>query len=67
MVIGDSIDESIAEVSHINANDKTCEGLCYKNINAVTVQFYPDGLNGELDISYLYDEFIGVIADRRVQ
>lgn len=67
VVIGDSIDESIAEVSHINANDKTCEGLCYKNINAVTVQFYPDGLNGELDISYLYDEFIGVIADRRVQ
>lgn len=67
VVVDDSVEKSIAEISHINANDKTCEGLRYKNINAVTVQFYPEGLNGDLDISYLYDEFIEVIADGRVQ
>lgn len=40
-VIGDSIDPNIAEVSHFNANDGTCEGMRYKNINAFTVQFHP--------------------------
>lgn len=38
-VVGESIQPEIGEVSHINANDHTCEGIRYKTINAFTVQF----------------------------
>ena len=57
-VVGDSLNPEIAEVSHINANDKTCEGVCYKKINAFTVQFHPEAHGGPLDTAYLFDEFI---------
>ncbi len=57
-VIGDSIDSSVGHVSHINANDKTCEGIRYTSVNAFTVQFHPEAHGGPLDTSYLFDEFV---------
>lgn len=60
-VIGDSIDPEIAEVSHYNANDGTCEGMRYKKINAFTVQFHPEAHGGPQDTEYLFDEFIEMI------
>lgn len=56
-VVGDSISPEIGEVSHINANDKTCEGVRYKAVNAFTVQFHPEAHGGPLDTAYLFDEF----------
>lgn len=64
-VINDSISTDNAEVSHVNANDKTCEGIRYKNINAFTVQFHPEAHGGPLDTAYLFDEFISMVADYR--
>jgi carbamoyl-phosphate synthase small subunit len=60
-VEGDSIDPAIGEVSHINANDKTCEGIVYHNTKAFTVQFHPEACGGPLDTSYLFDRFIGMM------
>ena len=57
-VVGDSIPESVGHVSHINANDKTCEGIHYTAVNARTVQFHPEAHGGPLDTSYLFDEFV---------
>ncbi|MDE7099400.1 MAG: carbamoyl phosphate synthase small subunit [Ruminococcus sp.] len=57
-VIGDSIESSVGKVSHINANDKTCEGIRYTAVNARTVQFHPEAHGGPLDTAYLFDEFI---------
>ncbi len=57
-VIGDSINSSVGKVSHINANDKTCEGIRYTAVNARTVQFHPEAHGGPLDTAYLFDEFI---------
>ncbi len=57
-VIGDSIAPSVGHVSHINANDKTCEGIRYTSVNAFTVQFHPEAHGGPLDTSYLFDEFV---------
>ncbi len=51
-VSDDSIDKSIAEVSHVSLNDGTIEGLRYKNKNIFTIQFYPE------DADYIFDEFI---------
>lgn len=57
-VIGDSLDPEICTVSHINANDKTCEGVQYKKVNAFTVQFHPEAHGGPLDTAYLFDTFV---------
>ena len=63
-VVNDSVDTSIAEVSHINANDKTCEGVRYKNAKAFTVQFHPEAHGGPLDTAYLFDEFIKLMEEK---
>lgn len=57
-VIGDSIPAEVGHVSHINANDKTCEGIRYTAVNAFTVQFHPEAHGGPLDTAYLFDEFV---------
>lgn len=60
-VIGESIPAEIGHVSHINANDKTCEGIRYTAVNAFTVQFHPEAHGGPLDTAYLFDEFISAM------
>lgn len=60
-VVGESMDPEVGEVSHINANDGTCEGMRYKKIKAFTVQFHPEAHGGPQDTAYLFDEFIDMI------
>ena len=57
-VDGESLDKSVGFVSHINANDKTCEGIRYTAFNARTVQFHPEA-------SYLFDEFVENMLESR--
>ena len=57
-VLEESIDSKIAEVSHINLNDNTVEGIRYKNENIFTVQFHPEACPGPRDTVYIFDEFV---------
>ncbi len=57
-VVGDSVDESIARVRHINLNDGTVEGLEYHNRPVFTVQYHPEVCPGPMDTSYLFDLFV---------
>lgn len=59
-----SINSDIAEVSHININDGTVEGLNYKGHNIVTVQYHPEACPGPEDSSYLFDEFLKQIKNK---
>lgn len=54
----DKMDSSVAEVSFVNVNDGTVEGLRYLNKNIFTVQFHPEACPGPQDSSFLFDEFI---------
>ena len=58
MVLADTVDPAIAEVSHVNINDNTVEGLRYKRANCFTVQFHPEASPGPKDTEYLFDRFI---------
>lgn len=57
-ILEESINPDVAEVSHINLNDNTVEGIHYKNKNVRTVQFHPEACPGPQDTAYLFDEFI---------
>ena len=58
VVDADSVDPAVAEVSHVNVNDGTVEGLRYKRPRCFTVQFHPEASPGPEDTEYLFDRFI---------
>ena len=58
VVKADSLADDVAEPLFINVNDKTCEGVRYKNKNIFTVQFHPEACAGPMDSEFLFDEFI---------
>jgi carbamoyl-phosphate synthase small subunit len=50
-------DEDI-ELSHVNLNDHTLEGLVHKRIPLFSVQYHPEASPGPHDATYLFDRFI---------
>ena len=65
MVDDASVDDSIAEVAFINVNDKTVEGLRYKNKDIFTVQFHPEACPGPQDSETLFGEFIKMMEVKK--
>jgi carbamoyl-phosphate synthase small subunit len=45
------------EITHINLNDQTCEGINHKHIPAFSVQFHPEAAPGPHDARYLFQRF----------
>lgn len=62
VIMRESIDPDVAEISHVNVNDGSIEGLRYKNKNIFTVQFHPEASPGPVDTDYLFDDFLNMIA-----
>ena len=50
------------EVTHLNVNDRTVEGLRHKKYPAFSVQYHPEAAPGPRDSHYLFDHFISLIA-----
>lgn len=46
------------EVTHVNLNDKTIEGIRLKDKKAFSVQYHPESSPGPYDSRYLFDEFV---------
>lgn len=57
-VAEDSIDRNVASVSHISLNDRTVEGIEYKNSPCFSVQFHPEACAGPRDAECLFDKFV---------
>jgi carbamoyl-phosphate synthase small subunit len=53
------------EVTHINNNDKTVEGVRHKKYPAFSVQYHPEAAPGPHDSSYLFDRFIEMIQENK--
>ncbi|MBQ5398089.1 MAG: carbamoyl phosphate synthase small subunit [Ruminococcus sp.] len=63
-VINDSVPEN-AEVSFVNGNDGTCEGITYTDMPAFSVQFHPEACGGPKDTAFLFDRFINMIDENK--
>lgn len=60
-VLEESVFNTGLEVTHINNNDKTIEGLKHTKHAAFSVQYHPEAAPGPFDSSYLFDQFIAMI------
>ena len=50
------------EVTHINLNDKTIEGIRLTDKKVFSVQYHPEACPGPYDSRYLFDDFVGMMA-----
>jgi len=50
------------EITHVNLNDMTCEGMRHKKLPIFSVQYHPEASAGPHDSRYLFDRFSGLVA-----
>ncbi len=54
----ETLKHPIVELTHINLNDNTVEGIQLKGRRAFSVQYHPEAAPGPQDSRYLFDNFV---------
>jgi carbamoyl-phosphate synthase small subunit len=60
-VDGESLPPEV-EITHVNLNDNTLEGIRHRGIKAFSVQYHPENAPGPRDSEYLFDRFERMMA-----
>jgi carbamoyl-phosphate synthase small subunit len=60
-VAADSLPEDL-EVTHLNLNDNTIEGMRHRKLPAFSVQYHPEASAGPHDSNYLFGQFRAMLA-----
>ena len=52
-------------LTHVNLNDKTCEGLMHRRLPLFSVQYHPEASPGPHDARYLFARFVELMERER--
>jgi len=61
----DSLSDEV-ELTHINLNDGSLEGMKHKRFSAFSVQYHPEHSPGPHDAEYLFDRFIELMRKESI-
>ncbi|GKX28022.1 carbamoyl-phosphate synthase small chain [Vallitalea longa] len=61
VVTGEGLPEDV-NVTHINVNDNTIEGMRHNKYSIYSIQFHPEACPGPYDTAGIFDEFIDTIS-----
>ncbi len=64
-VDAESIAPDAARVTHVNLNDDTIEGLEFKRVPGMSLQYHPEASPGPHDSHYHFDRFLEMVAEER--
>jgi carbamoyl-phosphate synthase small subunit len=53
------------EVTHVNLNDGTCEGMRHRTLPVFAVQYHPEAAPGPHDSHYLFRRFVELLTQSR--
>lgn len=59
----DTLDQSSTEVTEINLNDRTVEGIAHKDLPAFSVQYHPEASPGPHDTRHLFARFRRLVRE----
>lgn len=62
-----SLENTPLQVTHLNLNDHTVEGLKHTELPVFSVQYHPEAGPGPNDSLYLFKEFTALMAERRAK
>lgn len=61
----ESLDPNEVELTHVNLNDQTLEGLRHKELPILSVQYHPEAAPGPHDARYLFRDFVAMMEANR--
>jgi carbamoyl-phosphate synthase small subunit len=61
----DSLPASDVEITHVNLNDHTNEGMRHRSLPLFSVQYHPEASPGPHDARYLFDDFVTMMDGAR--
>ncbi|MFN5217483.1 MAG: glutamine-hydrolyzing carbamoyl-phosphate synthase small subunit [Sphingomonadales bacterium] len=61
----ESSDIGNVELTHVNLNDNSVEGIARKDKPAFSVQYHPEASPGPHDSMYLFDQFISLVNNHK--
>jgi len=61
----ETIPATVADVTHLNLNDQSVEGLRFKTFRGFSVQYHPEASPGPHDSHYLFDQFMADISQHK--
>jgi carbamoyl-phosphate synthase small subunit len=59
----DSLPQSEVELTHMDLNDSTLEGMRHRNLPLFTVQYHPEASPGPHDSHYLFKDFVKLMEE----